>query len=54
MAKFKNKNTGAIIEESLVYYINKLRNNPDYIELEKDDKIASKKETIKLKTEIEE
>ena len=30
MAKFKNKKTGKVIEENLNYYIELLKNNPNY------------------------
>lgn len=33
MPKFKNKKTGQIVEEHLLYYVEKLRNDPDYKEL---------------------
>ena len=33
MPKFKNKKTGKVVEEHLLYYVEKLRNNPDYIEV---------------------
>lgn len=54
MAKFKNKKTGKVIEETLIYYIDKLKNSPNYIELKEDDKIVSEKEKTKDKTEIKE
>lgn len=43
MAKFKNKKTGKVIEENLNYYIELLKNNPNY-ELVSD---KSKEEKIK-------
>ena len=49
MAKFKNKKTGEIVEEHLLYYIEKLKNNSNYKEVtEKQSK--PKKEN----TEVEE
>lgn len=42
MAKFKNKKTGKIVVENLIYYVNKFRNHPDYVEI-KEDKTTSKK-----------
>ena len=33
MPKFKNKKTGQIVEEHLLYYVEKLKNNSDYIEV---------------------
>lgn len=50
MMKFKNKRTGKIIEEYLLYYVNKYKNNPDY-EVVKEK--ATKKET-KNDKEVEE
>lgn len=49
--KFKNKKTGKIIEEHLLYYVNKYKNNPDYEEVK--EKIT-KKETKNDKKEVEE
>ena len=43
MPKFKNKKTGVIIEENLNFYIEKLRNNPNFKEIE----INAVKETPK-------
>ena len=33
MAKFKNKKTGAIIEENLIYYVNRMRNNNNFVDV---------------------
>lgn len=45
MPKFKNKKTGAIVEENLIFYIQKLRNNPNFVELpEKGPKTSAPKE----------
>ena len=49
--KFKNKRTGKIIEEHLLYYVNKYKNNPDY-EVVKEK--ATKKEIKNNKEEVEE
>lgn len=38
--KFKNKRNGKVIEEHLIYYINKYKNHPDYEEI-KEDKTSS-------------
>lgn len=46
--KFKNKKTGKVIEEHLIYYINKYKNHPDYEEI-KEDKISSDKDNKKIK-----
>ena len=43
MAKFKNKKTGAIITETLNFYIEKLRNNSNFEEI----KIKAIKDTPK-------
>ena len=43
MTKFKNKKTGVIVEENLNFYIEKLRNNPNFEEI-KDNKQTPKKE----------
>ena len=48
--KFKNKRTGKIIEEHLLYYVNKYKNNPDY-EVVKEK--TTKKETKNDKEEVE-
>ena len=48
--KFKNKRTGKIIEEHLLYYVNKYKNNPDY-EVVKEK--TAKKETKNDKEEVE-
>ncbi len=53
MAKFKNKKTGVVIEENLLYYINKLKNNDNFKEIKEDekssspDKLTNKKEVAK-------
>lgn len=33
MAKFRNKKTKKVVEENLLYYMNKYRNNPKYEEI---------------------
>ena len=33
MPKFKNKKTGKVVEEHLLYYVERLRNNPEYKEV---------------------
>lgn len=50
MAKFKNKKTGQVIEVDLLYYVNQLRNNPDYKEIkEKESKKDVSKEVVEDK-----
>ena len=44
MPKFRNKRTGKVIEENLLYYVNKYRNHPGYEELKEVEKTASKEE----------
>lgn len=50
MAKFKNKKTKGIVEEHLIYYVNKLRNNPNFEEI-KDEK---PKEEVKEEKKVKE
>lgn len=38
MTKFKNKKTGQIVEENLNFYVEKLRNNPNYKEVKEANK----------------
>lgn len=33
MAKFKNKKTGEVVEENLLYYVNFLKKNPNFKEV---------------------
>lgn len=47
MPKFKNKRTGKVIKENLLYYVNKYRNHPDYEEVKEVEKSASKEEKKK-------
>lgn len=50
MTKFKNKKTGKTIEVDLLYYVNQLRNNPDYKEIkEKEAKKEASKEVVEDK-----
>ena len=37
MPKFKNKKTGLVIEENLNFYVDKLRNNPNFEEIEEKE-----------------
>ena len=48
MAKFKNKKTGKVVVESLMFYIEKLRNNPNFEEVkEKKPKQDVKNKELK-------
>lgn len=46
MPKFKNKKTGKIVEEHLMFYVNRMRSNPSFVEV--------KEKTSKEPKEIEE
>ena len=47
MPKFRNKRTGKVIEENLLYYVNKYRNHPDYEEIKEVEENTSKEEKKK-------
>lgn len=47
MAKFKNKKNNQIIEENLNFYIEKLRNNPNFKEIK--DKNPEKNKEVEEK-----
>lgn len=51
MPKFKNKKTGKVVEENLLYYVEKMRNNSNYKEIiEKQPKpVAENKEVEEKK-----
>ena len=53
MAKFKNKKTGKIIEEGLIFYINKLRSNPDFEEIKGTPEESKEKKKDKKTEEVE-
>ncbi len=55
MAKFKNKLTGKIIEENLLYYVNKFKNDSNYIEIKNGLKFTKEKteNKKKIKEEVE-
>lgn len=42
MVKFKNKKTGRIVEEHLMFYVTKLRSNPNFAEIKENPKDESK------------
>ncbi len=46
MPKFKNKRTGKVTEEHLLYYVNKLRNNSNYEEIKEEEKTKTKKNEV--------
>lgn len=50
MTKFKNKETGQVIEENLIYYIDKLKKDKKYKEIEVE-KTSSPKKIIKKEVE---
>jgi len=51
MPKFKNKKTGAVIEETLNFYIEKLRNNPNFEEIHNKVEIETPKKIKETKKE---
>lgn len=51
MAKFKNKKTGKVIVENLIFYIDKLRNNPNFEEIKEDNKTPKKEKNNKMVAE---
>lgn len=52
MAKFKNKKTGENVEEHLMFYIEKLRSNPNFVEI-KDEEKAPKEKKVQKAKEVE-
>lgn len=49
MAKFKNKKTGKIVEEHLMFHIEKLRSNPNFVEVKEKapkEKVLETKEVV--------
>ena len=51
MAKFKNKKTGKIVEEHLLFYVNKMRSNPNFEEIK--EKAPKEKEKVQETKEVE-
>ncbi len=49
MTKFKNKKTGQVIEENLIYYVDKLRKNDNFKEVKEDEKSSSSNKLEKNK-----
>lgn len=46
MPKFKNKRTGKVIEENLLYYVNKYQNHPDYKEIKEEKKSSNENKEV--------
>ena len=47
MAKFKNKKTGKIVEEHLMFYVDKMKSNPNFEEVKEKapkEKVQESKE----------
>lgn len=53
MAKFKNKKTGLVIEETLNFYINKMRNNPNFEEIKEESESKPKQNKKNKEEEVE-
>lgn len=49
MAKFKNKKTNKVVEETLNFYIEKLKNNENFEEIKEVEKASSPKGSKKNK-----
>lgn len=47
MAKFKNKKTGKIVEEHLLFYINKMQSNSNFKEVK--EKTSEKNKEVEKK-----
>lgn len=45
MTKFKNKNTGEVVEENLLYYVDFLKKNPNFKEIKEKIPKTSIEET---------
>ena len=52
MPKFKNKQTGLVVEENLNFYIKKLRDNPNFEEI-KENKAKPEEKKNKKEEEVE-
>ena len=50
MAKFKNKKTGKIVEEHLLFYVNKMRSNPSFVEVKEE---APKEKKVQKAKEVD-
>lgn len=52
MPKFKNKKTGKIVEEHLMFYVDKMRSNPNFEEVKEKapkEKVQESKEVVEDK-----
>lgn len=52
MVKFKNKKTGEVVTEYLMFYVNKMRSNPNFEEVKEKapkEKVQETKEVVKDK-----
>ncbi len=52
MPKFKNKKTGKIVEEHLMFYVNKMQSNPNFEEVKEKapkEKVQESKEVAEDK-----
>ena len=47
MVKFRNKLTNEIVEEALMFYIEKLRSNPNFEEVKEEIKELKKDKKVK-------
>ena len=45
MAKFKNKKTNKVVDENLMFYVERLRSNPNFVEVK--EKTEKPKEEVK-------
>jgi len=53
MAKFKNKKTGLVIEETLNFYIEKMRNNSNFEEIKEESESKPKQNKKNKEEEVE-
>lgn len=51
MTKFKNKKNGHVIEENLIYYVDKLKKNNIFEEIKEDVKSSSPKKVVNKEVE---
>lgn len=51
MTKFKNKKSGQVIEENLIYYVDKLKKNNNFEEIKEDVKSSSPKKVVNKEVE---
>ena len=53
MAKFKNKKTGLVIEETLKFYIEKMRKNSNFEEIKEESESKPKQNKKNKEEEVE-